>query len=364
MSSPMTRMQRLSESVVADLLFLGTITRLVAARAFHFLIKDMKDTRSSSSWTLSAHEEGLRPTTISISQTWPIPAGTSLEKALPELLNTGVVFPIEYPSISYSYFVPAAIAGELSVEHVAFLVQKPSFPVPRRPLYLRYSSYYLRHSPLAIAMALPLPSLNTIHFTSSASYIAACLPGLPTRRSTVRLGDFEACTGRSSVPLRQYNQKGANNQPTLIFGAISALHSPPTPPEPLYKLPKRVIKSVLRTVPRASLNVRYGSRTGHVRTEHVTVTVHFVRTVVRPVGSPDAYTTSPFAADDGGLLRLRAIGLVRPSLRTFSYKRTGKDGNLFAEQNKASLEAIASITPQLRSVAVTTNSIHYIPPYI
>ncbi|KAF2464204.1 uncharacterized protein BDR25DRAFT_361718 [Lindgomyces ingoldianus] len=33
--------------------------------------------------------------------------------------------------------------------------------------------------------------------------------------------------------------------------------------------------------------VQYGSRTRYVRTEHVTVTVHFVRTVVRPVGSPD-----------------------------------------------------------------------------
>ncbi|KAF2472284.1 uncharacterized protein BDR25DRAFT_367109 [Lindgomyces ingoldianus] len=46
------------------------------------------------------------------------------------------------------------------------------------------------------------------------------------------------------------------------------------------------VRSYDREEERASLNVRYGSRTRYVRTEHVTVTVHFVRTVVRPVGSP------------------------------------------------------------------------------
>ncbi|KAF2465135.1 uncharacterized protein BDR25DRAFT_360752 [Lindgomyces ingoldianus] len=61
------------------------------------------------------------------------------------------------------------------------------------------------------------------------------------------------------------------------WAILRPVRSPPTPPEPLYKLPKRVIQSVLRTVPRASLIVRYGSRTRYVRTEHVTVTVNFSR---------------------------------------------------------------------------------------
>ncbi|KAF2478102.1 uncharacterized protein BDR25DRAFT_348384 [Lindgomyces ingoldianus] len=110
---------------------------------------------------------------------------------------------------------------------------------------------------------------------------------LPTRRSTVRLGDFEACTGEI---LCTFVQQGGGEVGVRIVTVTA--HSPYTPPEHLYKLPKKVIRSVLRTVPRASLNVRYGSRTRYVRTEHVTVTVHFVRTVVRPVGSPEEVVLS------------------------------------------------------------------------
>ncbi|KAF2464701.1 uncharacterized protein BDR25DRAFT_361248 [Lindgomyces ingoldianus] len=46
------------------------------------------------------------------------------------------------------------------------------------------------------------------------------------------------------------------------------------------------MRSVLRIVPRGSLNVQYGSRTRYVRAEYVTATVHFARTVLRSVTSP------------------------------------------------------------------------------
>ncbi|KAF2471705.1 uncharacterized protein BDR25DRAFT_354203 [Lindgomyces ingoldianus] len=94
-----------------------------------------------------------------------------------------------------------------------------------------------------------------------------------------------------------------------------ATESRPTPLKSPYKLPKRVIQSVLRTVPRASLNVRYGSQTRYVRTAHVTVTVHFVRTVVRPVGSPGCFFHSinahfPFAAPERSKLPASILYLV------------------------------------------------------
>ncbi|KAF2463072.1 uncharacterized protein BDR25DRAFT_363160 [Lindgomyces ingoldianus] len=80
---------------------------------------------------------------------------------------------------------------------------------------------------------------------------------------TVRLGDFEACTGEI---LCTFVRQGGGEVDVRIVTVTA--HSPYTPLEPLYKLPKKVIRSVLRTVPRASLNVRYGSRTRYVRTEH------------------------------------------------------------------------------------------------
>ncbi|KAF2475894.1 uncharacterized protein BDR25DRAFT_350161 [Lindgomyces ingoldianus] len=75
--------------------------------------------------------------------------------------------------------------------------------------------------------------------------------------------------------------------------------------------------------------VRYGSRTQYVRTEHVTVTVHFVRTVVRPVGSPGSDILVDAVVEKKGM-RVEDNMVAMSVVGWFSYQARGNSRLIYS----------------------------------